>query len=114
MTTEVFITNHPDSGIILEPGQRISFKQRASLAKYFIKHVDPRQKSNIYHLAQGIGDIHDCKTVTTISANQVIYRGQIIPGRNENNRPRQIKNGESLIVIKNEQPYITVRRLARK
>jgi hypothetical protein len=111
MTTEVFITNHPDSKIILELGQRISFKQRDQLARYYIQHVDPRQRLNIYHLAQGIGDIHDCKTVTTISTNQVIYRGQITPGRNENNRPRQIKNGESLFVLKDKQPYVTVRRL---
>jgi len=111
MTTEIFITNHPEFKIVLEL-DRLSFKQRDSLARYYIQHVDPRQRLNIYHLAQNVGVIHDCKTVTTVSANQVIYRGQIIPGRNDNNRPRQIKNGESLFVLKNEQPYVTIRRLS--
>ena len=116
MTTEISVTNHPDSKIRLETGQTLTFSQRDQLAKYYIKHVDPGQRLNLYHLNQGIGRIHDCETRTNVSTgSQVIHRGQIISGREENsNQPRRIKDGESLNILKNGQPYITVRRLAKK
>ena len=116
MTTEIFVTNHPETAIIIQD-RSLTPAERVTLARHYVTLVDPRDRYNIASLSAMVNSIKDNKTVTTVgTSSDVLIDNQIVCGRNERGQPRRLYKRESLIIMRQNMrdetiPFVTVRRL---
>jgi hypothetical protein len=120
MTTKVEITNHPETSLLLI-GDELTFADKALLARRYVELVDPNQSMNLYPLAMYMGTIRDNPTCTTVATGtKVLFRGEILPGRLNGERPHRLRKNETAVILRRQTnsdenwlPYITIRRIGK-